>query len=656
MNCAVRYAIFITLIVFAFFGINTTDVTAQTRLGLHVTQEEVNVWKQRAQSGPYRVAGDAQINSPGDWTRILNNANAFRAAGNTSETWGGQPGGSCWSNDSSSPALPGVSRGEMLRDTAFRFLVLGNTADRDAALAGLLDQAAQPGTNWSDTSRWNNNDGCLYNDAWMWHMELWFGKLLVAYDYIRHAISSADRATLDNWFTGHARLVGKNLTDSQLASRFVDRYADNYSMRYTNCVSATPIYVGGPTHCDFSEGWNNRNGQGVRNMAMIGVMTNNATFKASAKRYFQEWLRFAVWPDGTEGQMHRATADNFPTTMPGQGYHYSSLMIGSMITIADVFARSGDTSLYEYSTSLGDPAGAFIPAGGPKSLLTVMTKFMHHLDHTVVRYTAGHNGQSDFIIDSNDDSTGERKNGDNYLAHGNLYYKSAYIKSAYLRTAPGKNGYTTPPYPADVAGFGSCVYCGEWGIYPGILFMYGQMENLVNPYGTTSNPPQPPPSPSSETTVTVDSTYPEYSSAVIDDGIIDAKGGTATTWASADDGTTANHWIDIAFPLSRQLNTVTIHWAYNNFQQKYMTSQRVDVQYWNGSSYATVATLSYPGSDVPSSSVSFPSITTTQLRFLQPANQGNPTYTTVLWVTEFDYGFSNNIPAVPAALSITSTQ
>ena len=29
------------------------STTAQTRLGLHVTQEELNIWKQRAQSGPY---------------------------------------------------------------------------------------------------------------------------------------------------------------------------------------------------------------------------------------------------------------------------------------------------------------------------------------------------------------------------------------------------------------------------------------------------------------------------------------------------------------------------------------------------------------------------------------------------------------------------
>ena len=44
------------------------------RLGLHVTQEELNIWKQRASSGPYKTTGDVSTNSPGDWNRIQNNA------------------------------------------------------------------------------------------------------------------------------------------------------------------------------------------------------------------------------------------------------------------------------------------------------------------------------------------------------------------------------------------------------------------------------------------------------------------------------------------------------------------------------------------------------------------------------------------------------
>ena len=78
-----------------------------------------------------------------------------------------------------------------------------------------------------------------------------------------------------------------------------------------------------------------------------------------------------------------------------------------------------------------------------------------------------------------------------------------------------------------------------------------------------------------------------------------------------------------------------------------MTSQRVDVQYWDGSAYRTVASMLYPGSDVTVSSVSFAAVTTDRLRFFQPANQGHPAYSAVMWLTEIDYGFSSAPPPPP---------
>jgi hypothetical protein len=73
-------------------------VHAQTRLGLHVTQEELTIWRQRSVSGPYRIAGDVSTNSPGDWTRIagfaVTNAQSFLNA----------PTADRWSADDLTPA------------------------------------------------------------------------------------------------------------------------------------------------------------------------------------------------------------------------------------------------------------------------------------------------------------------------------------------------------------------------------------------------------------------------------------------------------------------------------------------------------------------------------------------------------------------------
>jgi parallel beta-helix repeat protein len=157
-------------------------------------------------------------------------------------------------------------------------------------------------------------------------------------------------------------------------------------------------------------------------------------------------------------------------------------------------------------------------------------------------------------------------------------------------------------------------------------------------------------------TITVDSTYAGYTTAPIDDAVINAAGETVTTWVSAE--STGDHWVQINLSSPQQLNTATIYWAFNSFQQKYMTSQQVQFQYWNGSSFVTAATLNYPGSDVPSSTVSFPSVTASQIRFFQPANMGNPTYSTVFWITELDYRFAAVTPPPPpppGSVSVDST-
>jgi len=67
----------------------TEALFAQTRLGLHFTQEELNIWRQRAENGPYKTRGDVCTNSPGDWERIVGHANAFLSKP-SEERWKGQ--------------------------------------------------------------------------------------------------------------------------------------------------------------------------------------------------------------------------------------------------------------------------------------------------------------------------------------------------------------------------------------------------------------------------------------------------------------------------------------------------------------------------------------------------------------------------------------
>ena len=157
------------------------------------------------------------------------------------------------------------------------------------------------------------------------------------------------------------------------------------------------------------------------------------------------------------------------------------------------------------------------------------------------------------------------------------------------------------------------------------------------------------------TTVTVDSTYAGYSISSITDGVSNATaaGEQSSTWASGVSHT--DHWVNIAFPSPQQINTATIYWAFNNYLQKFMTAKKVDVQYWNGSSYQTASSFVYSSINAASSTVSFPTVTTSQLRFVMPAGQGNPDYTDILWLTEIQYGVSTvTVDSTYAGYSISS--
>jgi hypothetical protein len=137
------------------------------------------------------------------------------------------------------------------------------------------------------------------------------------------------------------------------------------------------------------------------------------------------------------------------------------------------------------------------------------------------------------------------------------------------------------------------------------------------------------------TQITVDSTYEGYGIGVIDDNNTDPFSGTSTTWASGE--TTGAHWILFTFPTEQDISRIDVYWAYNPVRQQYMSSQELQVQYWDGSKYVTVSTITNSGS-MAESTASFQKVSTTRLRLYQPASKGSAVYPAVLWLTEVDYG------------------
>jgi hypothetical protein len=482
-----EYRILCALVIFAISSFTGNTVFGQTRLGLHVTQEELNIWKQRASSGPYRTVGDVRPNSPGDWNTILSNANQTLS----SQRFAGYTGTGCVPNLSQGlgAVLP---KGDYLRDAAFVYMVTGDTSYRSRVVTEFVAQVAQPGVNFGNTSKWCRDVDHSEGDDYF-RPAIWATKLVYAYDYLKigdqlygQSLSIQDRTTIEIWITS-AGLYFEAIANAQTGQVFVDRKNNNYSLTAQGanaCATDEKVPYYGHSAIKRLNGlyFNNRRLTYVLVYALVGIQQNNFFLKTEAQRAFKEYIKYNVFQNGFVGSFKRWATGN-----PTYGLVYSFTAYGLMIQVADVFARAGDTSLYDYTTS----EGLCGSAGGSKSLGFILGELAKYVDHTYLRYgtdQAGNNGNPSYAIDTVNNLASESWVFDHVLAQSNLYFQSDHLKSVYMRTASGQNGYAVPGYPAAPWHGGYYPWGGPWGNLPGVLFMFGQMEGMVSPHGRITSP------------------------------------------------------------------------------------------------------------------------------------------------------------------------
>ena len=164
--------------------------------------------------------------------------------------------------------------------------------------------------------------------------------------------------------------------------------------------------------------------------------------------------------------------------------------------------------------------------------------------------------------------------------------------------------------------------------------------------------------------ITVSGTYSGYSSNVICDGIIDPYNGTTTTWASDE---SADHWVEIDLQQAVPVSSVRICWALNGYSSKWMRSQFLTIQGWDGNSWSDLATIDNvvsevinypdtvitydsetgdpngffvdwtpPGDDITISAAGFNAITLSRIRILQQGSMGPVSYPSIMWLTEIE--------------------
>lgn len=454
-----------------------TPAAAQTRLGLFYTAEEVAVWRTRTVSGPYRVAGDVQTNSPGDWARILSNATTFLSNPSIGR-WAGKTG-SCFSN--SDRGINGISfdDGRHLRDAAFAWLMIQDTTYRDAVRDELLTQAGLAGTAWDSTTVWSGDCLAVLTDPTaVLEVHTWLYKLLVAYDYIRNDISAGQRTTLDAWFTVAATRFVYLLNVHIAEKRWPLRSSDTYDTSPLAPGTSVTLYHGGPLRYSWHGGWNNITVFEAIFGGLVGVLTNDATLIGHGKRYLTEMVRYGMWSDGGLLEQSRWHDSN---GYPCRGFFYTWDMLIGPVLFADALARSGDTSMLAYTSSVGYLG----TEGGTKSLQGAVTHAVNLVNGTVSKYgttQAGQVGDPVYRIDSDcaaHPNTAWRGVEDITSALLDNFYAGTYT-TAYLRQRVGD-----PAYPANGGtSSGGCgtSWEGPWCVLPGVLLLYGQLDGVVDPY------------------------------------------------------------------------------------------------------------------------------------------------------------------------------
>ncbi len=148
----------------------------------------------------------------------------------------------------------------------------------------------------------------------------------------------------------------------------------------------------------------------------------------------------------------------------------------------------------------------------------------------------------------------------------------------------------------------------------------------------------------------VSGTNPGYPATPVNDGVINPRGGTSTTWAS-DESPSSAHWVTVYFSTPKVVQRAKLDWAWNSSNSTWMCSRQFIIQYWDASNNAFVNATIVNNSAADSMTITdFAPVVTNRIRYWQPANMGPANYPAILWITEFSlYGREANGDVIPPA-------
>lgn len=373
-----------------------TTTTPSTNLALLATSDELAMWQARAVNGPFKVSGDFSTNSPGHWTEmqaamsvdfsvnrwyptiIADGSESSHPAGAVRRIIGTWP-----NNDPSGSARR--SAHDMM-SAAYAALILENTSTPGVIRQELEWHASHPRLDFSNRTLYPYGYYADLNPMFM--ICIWAIDLALAYDIIKSMGFSS--TLVENWFLDLADLAEQAVheTLSTTEPGFANRKSDDYSVRGSNVDTrlrgSTRLADGSIVyHLNASQHYNNRRHAQAGFYGLAGMLTGTQEYIDECKRYAREWLMFGhrTTPNQETFGDHDRGNDSYPQL--GLSYDFGGL--GHLLPALEAIARSGDTSVYDFSSSEGS-ANATWGSDHLKTFEEILDQRIRWITGNIVQY------------------------------------------------------------------------------------------------------------------------------------------------------------------------------------------------------------------------------------------------------------------------------
>ncbi len=414
---------------------DTFDVL-NLNVGITFSSEDLAVWRERANNGPYKTTGDRFSYSPGAWDDVVDHANDVingvvddyrKTALDTA------PGANVNANN----ALC----------VAFYYLIKQDLTYGNWAKKYLLSQIRESVADWtqySTSSPLNSN---------LFFAGPWWVRLFNIYDYTKDLYSASEIIEIETWLSSGAEFF-KEANHNRFVVLFPNRLSESYNgPNDRKGIAKTEVLWdgSGTSQVPWTHGYPTANRDDWKNpityvasiyhnatsmsmvpVALWGCYKNDVNLKLHARLYTEEVIKYHVWPDGTAKEYTRN--GDYGYQSQGTGYYWP-IMVEAMVYTAELFRKHGDLSIWNYTTTEGlggtEVGGRNGDGRGQKSIRDILEVMYENQAQTIVRHStrAASNGKT--VLD-NWDGNVKMFTPEQVLALANLYLKDPDYISAYL--------------------------------------------------------------------------------------------------------------------------------------------------------------------------------------------------------------------------------